>query len=640
MKNYSKLSLTILGFFVCFLSYGQEDGASSNERRGFVQDNLVIDIGNYQDALIRISNKQVVIDGYWEFKDETGQVLEEPIILSQPAGLNDKLLLALRRPGSADVVVTEGGQSITYKVVVDARFEENTIEKELESAITQFVGDAGVKVTVLPPQASLVGANLNRSFGQETASEILAPRGETAGSASGELVGADDFRPTIMLEGEVATDSIAMKAESIARAYTNNVINMLSIKNPMQIRINIKVIQVTQTLDSRIGVQHSFADNNPLGGTGGPTSPTGLGLAFNSTAPFFETGNSSALPIFGTPVSTLSGGNYQTNVNLAKLGVDIEVLQEPTLTVLNGQAAEFIVGQSVFVPTGFTIEDGVVTQLFEERELGISLRITPLIEEEEVFREDAQTGGIPVSTINVQKAGSERDDANDNSDNIITTIDSNGVMRFFIQPQITSLAGFDTNGFAQIDTNRVETRVAIRHNESLVLGGLFDREKRKQLEEVPFISKIPILGELFKDRLTDNEVSELIFVLTPRIVNLWDVEQKGTIYGREDRMNELLVEEGLQAKPTRISANDVRVRGSSINYGPGGPLPVEENLSFISTSAEPLVFDQESYEQMKEDPNSVTLEPVDPNANQEQVPPVIQTEGNEADVTPRPVLEQ
>jgi len=581
--------LPLLAIFMAFppqVSSQMGTEKEENTLNGFVGDNLIVPIKDYQNALIQISNKQVVIDGYWEFKDETGQVLENPIILSQPGGVTDKLLLALRRPGSAEVAVTENGEMTVYNVEVEARFEENNIEKELESAIKKFVNDPDLKVTVLPPQAALVGANLNRAFGEETASEILAPRGETAGTATEDIAGADDFRPTIVLEGEVANDLVAAKAENIARAYTSNVINLISIRNPLQIKINVKVIQVTQNRDSNIGLQHRGAsvdvDGNPIN--------DGLGLIFTSTAPFFETTDD--VPIFGDLFNAIGDGRtsttYNTQVNLRDIGLEAEILQEPTLTVMNGQPAEFLVGQSVFVPTGFTIDEGIVTQLFDERELGVSLRITPLIQEEEVFRPDAETGGIPVSSINIQKSQRERGEEGDNND-FTTTIDENGTVRLFVQPTISSISGFDDNGFVQIDTNRVETRVAIRHNESLVIGGLFDREERNTTENVPFLSQIPVLGELFKNRVRDNEKTELIFVLTPQVIGIEDLNEKGRIVGREKRTNEILLEEGLQTKPTRISANEIRVRPT-------------DDVMFISTSdQEPIRLDQATYERMLEE---------------------------------------
>lgn len=567
MKKILLLTMLTAVLGLSVLHAQNNSDSAGNELSGFVQDNLVINIGNYQDAVIRISNKQVVIDGYWEFKDEIGQVLDKPIILSQPAGVTDKLLLALRRPGKAEVSVTEGGETTVYKVNVMARFEENNIEKELESAIIQFVNDPGLIVRVLPPQAALVGANLNRAFGEETASEILAPRGETAGDSTGEISSAEDFRPTIVLSGEVANELVDAKAESIARAYTSNVVNLITIKDPLQVKLNVKIIRLTYTNDTNIGVTHTSGN----GTNGNP----GFALGFQSNAPFFETGAGDRLPIFGysglpaTPTVT-------TTVNLNGVETKAELLQEPTLTVLNGQPAVVSVGQSVAVPGRVTVDAlGNAVQEFERVNIGVTLRMTPIVEEEETDRPDAE-GLIAWDMISSQRSMSSREEDNDQIDQAINTISENGIVRMAIQPSVTSIdpsaAGAVNAGTfnGAIDTSFIETRVAIPDGESLVLGGLFNNVSGETLLKIPFLSDIPLIGELFKDRDKSNTKSELVFVVTPDVLGIDDKDIKSDPNARLPRMKEIVYQEGMTAKPTRISSNDVMVRNAV-----AVPVPVE-----------------------------------------------------------------
>ncbi len=539
-----------------------KNNPDGNQLTGFVQDNLVIPVGDYQEAVIRISNKQVMIDGYWEFKDETGQVLDRPIILSQPGGLTDKLLLALRRPGSSTVTVIENGQEKVYEVNVEARFEENNIEKELESAIKKFVSDPGLIVTVLPPQAALVGANLNRAFGEDTASEILAPRGETAGSATTDIAGASDFRPTILLSGEVANDLVAAKAESIARAYTTNVVNYISIRDPLQVRLNVKIIRLTYTKSTNIGVTHTS-------GAGTNQNP-GFALGFQSSAPFFETGANDNLPIFGALTPT---PNINTTVNLNGVDTEAELLQEPTLTVLNGQPAVVSIGQSIAIPGQVTVDGiGNAVQEFERINVGVSLRMTPIVQEEETDRPNAE-GLIAWDNISTQSSGQSRlADGGNEQIQTINTISENGTVRMVIQPSVTSIDPSSTGAVANgtfngaIDTSYVETRVAIKSGEALVLGGLFNNISSQTLLKIPFLSDIPLIGELFKDRDKSDSKSELVFVVTPKVLGIDDKEEKADINPRLDRMKEIAYQEGMTVKPTRISSNDVMVRGNDTDY--------------------------------------------------------------------------
>ncbi|NJK91817.1 MAG: type II and III secretion system protein [Blastochloris sp.] len=541
--------------------------------RGFPQDNLTIPVKDITSAIVKVENKGVAIDGYWEFKDQAGQVLREPIILSQPADLTDRLVLALRAVGTAFVEITEDGVTTVYQINVIARFKENSIEKELEAAIVEFVGDPGLKVKILPPQAALVGANLSRSFGTETSNEILAPRGETTSSATGQIVTAQDFRPTIVLMGEVENELIADKAIEISASYSPNVVNLMSIRNYLQVKMRVKVIKVDVTEQSNIGLQHRSALVTVPGGA------FGFGLGFQSSAPFFETGNNGDLPIFGANLPA----NINTTVNLGKINGKATLLQEPTLTVLNGQAAEFNVG--TLIPQVRTVvTDLTATTTTEFIQTGVILRISPIIDrgatEEPFFRPSVDSGGVPISVVSRGRDIAPR--ANDGTPSsipsrreVIRTIDENGVLKMMVQPSIIT----PTVGGA-LDTNFIESRVAMRSGQSLVMGGLFTDSMIKNLESIPFVEKIPIIGELFKNRTNDKRKSELIFVLQPEILGLksydkWSAandtprfeEEINNMNVRTPDLEKRLVDEGARrpaSKPVRISAANVTPRKVSI----------------------------------------------------------------------------
>ena len=70
-----------------------------------------------------------------------------------------------------------------------------------------------------------------------------------------------------------------------------------------------------------------------------------------------------------------------------------------------------------------------------------------------------------------------------------------------------------------IDTQRAETKVLLTDGETSVIGGLFQQTKSNKDDSVPFLSKIPILGWLFKSKAVSDRRSELLIFLTPKIVN-------------------------------------------------------------------------------------------------------------------------
>jgi Flp pilus assembly secretin CpaC len=518
---------------------------------GFVQENITIPVQNFDDAVIKIDNKAVLIDGFWEFKDTAGEVLEKPKIMSQPAELKDKLVLALRAPGLATLTITEGGTSKVYRINVRTRFKENDIEKELEEAIIKYTGDPGLRVAVLPPQAALVGANLRRAFGDETATEIVAPRGDVATSTTGEVTSREDYRPTILLEGELENDLKAVKALNIAHAYTDTVINLMSVRNHSQVQIKVNVISASENKTSDIGVQYGVRNAAGLF-TPGFTLPININEAVGAGAPFFQVINANTI------------SNIQAQINAAASKGVVKILAAPTLTVLNGQSAEFRSGQTVYIPTGSTTTDTATTDNFEEVQVGIGLRITPIVHEELTFRPFSD-GTFPWATISAQDKRLSTPDASTtsraNNLSIMNTIEENGTIRLAIQPSLDSLGNQNVAaGPRAVNRNFVETRVAMKHGESLVIGGLFDDRTRKSLESVPFVEKIPIIGELFKNRTDERDRQEIIFVLTPFVVGVKDIKTATDRGTTSPMMAREMQTAGINTKPVRISAREVFVR--------------------------------------------------------------------------------
>lgn len=588
------LSLTLLALLLFVAtsldSFAQDAGSPAilkkivaEELKGFPQENITIPVTDASTARVRIDNKNVAIDGYWEFKDDAGTVLAKPIIKSQPIDLNDQMVFALRSVGRVKISITEGTETKFYALEVAARFAENSIEKEVEAAIMDFVGDPGLRVRMMPPQSALVGANMSRSFGSETASEILAPRGETAGTATGASLSADDFRSTIILSGSLENELVSDKALNVAYAYSNNIVNLTSIRNYLQMKIRVKVISVEHTEDSNIGIQYRSA-NNP----GTVDGVNGFGMGFRSSAPFFEVVN--GLPIFGGPINA-AGGDIRADVNLGKITGKAVLLQEPTLTVLNGQPAEFNVGASIPVTTTTVVPPSttpITTVIF--RQIGVTLKILPLTSyEQEIYRPNVDNS-ISLVTQSVPESGIMGGPRR--RQETVRTIDENGVMKMLIQPSISSL-GAIVAGQPSFNTNYVETRVAMKTGQSLVIGGLFDDQTKKNLETIPFIEKIPIIGELFKNRTTENTKKELVFVLEPEVLglNAGGNTDFGLSKPLEDDINQrkigitevekMLVDGGSRkpaSKPVRISAASVTPRSVSlIEKAPTDFPPVDMN---------------------------------------------------------------
>ena len=66
--------------------------------------------------------------------------------------------------------------------------------------------------------------------------------------------------------------------------------------------------------------------------------------------------------------------------------------------------------------------------------------------------------------------------------------------------------------------NEVETQVLVNDGETVVLGGIYERSQRKDVDKVPLLGDIPGLGQLFRRNLTQDDKAELLIFVTPKIV--------------------------------------------------------------------------------------------------------------------------
>jgi len=73
-------------------------------------------------------------------------------------------------------------------------------------------------------------------------------------------------------------------------------------------------------------------------------------------------------------------------------------------------------------------------------------------------------------------------------------------------------------GVPSIDTRNVSTRVLVDNGETLVLGGIYEQERGKEVERVPFFGELPGVGWLFKTERNKNDKSELLIFVTPKII--------------------------------------------------------------------------------------------------------------------------
>jgi pilus assembly protein CpaC len=95
-----------------------------------------------------------------------------------------------------------------------------------------------------------------------------------------------------------------------------------------------------------------------------------------------------------------------------------------------------------------------------------------------------------------------------------------------IFPEVSQISSTVVNGVPGLEVRRTVSRVEMKEGESLIIGGLLDRRITKDLTKFPLLGDIPILGTVFRSTKFANEDSELVFVITPRVVRTFKPGEK------------------------------------------------------------------------------------------------------------------
>jgi len=217
-----------------------------------------------------------------------------------------------------------------------------------------------------------------------------------------------------------------------------------------------------------------------------------------STVPA-ELGNN-ILPGNGTFIYEFLNSRLQANIEFLEENQRVKVLSNPMVLASNHRQAELFIGEEAILTRGFTynpaiIDNGIViSQPFietetETQEVGITLSITPRINSDETVTLQLEQES---STLNI-------------GGGILPIAAGDGAVFDF---------PIDT-----IDTARLRGTVVARDNLTVAVGGLIRSTIRNTERKVPFLGEIPIIGRVFRSTTEAEEDTEMVLLITPRILN-------------------------------------------------------------------------------------------------------------------------
>ena len=310
-------------------------------------------------------------------------------------------------------------------------------------------------------------------------------------------VGARISNDSVILEGIVSSAVAADRAVQIAETYApGKVVNMLSVGSAQQVMLEVRFSEIKRAALQQIGVSWF---GNSEGGSGRAAIGNGASLRsggnITTTVTDPVTGVETTTTVLAPPTLGLGaitdsfgiitrafrafGADFDVTLDALERKGLVNTLAEPTLIALSGETASFLADGEFPVPVAQNSGNNS-TITVEWKPFGVSLAFTP-------------------------------------------TVLADGVINLVVSPEVSSIdpsASIVINNLTipGVQTRRAKTVVELRDGETFALAGLLRKDFQDTIRQVPLLGSIPIIGTLFRSSGFQREETELVIIVTPRLV--------------------------------------------------------------------------------------------------------------------------
>lgn len=358
-------------------------------------------------------------------------------------------------------------------------------------------------------QIGILDVEVNVDIGnlQQNIASSTGTRGIRVSASEGQVV----------LSGMAADAVVAERALTIAKGSVPEggiVVNAMSVAAPQQVMLEVRFLEVNRQAGRDLGVNLYAANANgtnvantglggvtaagrtPIGGINTTNGPLGAGGGTVGSPP------TGSLPVLGTLgtligsaggispapfgslltslVRTSNGGSVDLLINALETKGLARRLAEPNLTTLSGDAARFLAGGEFPVPIPSNTTSGFPTVTIEYKKFGVELAFVPTVLSRGVIN------------LRVEPSVSELDFAN-----------------------AISIQGTTVPSLTRRDAR---TTVELRDGQSFAIAGLLQTRNRQDISQLPWIGSVPVLGALFGSKSYQQEETDLVIIVTPRLV--------------------------------------------------------------------------------------------------------------------------
>jgi pilus assembly protein CpaC len=298
----------------------------------------------------------------------------------------------------------------------------------------------------------------------------LFPTEKIVVSAAGDLV---------VLSGEATDVRVPERAAEVAQLHAEKVANLMRVSGNQQVQLEVKFAEVARNGIRSMGFNffHRDAGGQFIGGMASPSTNPGAFLGLPGTGAsglpgIFPAATNGGFSLF---FSGLPNFPFSAMLSLLESNGLAKLLAEPTLVAMSGQEAKFLAGGEFPIP----VSTGLGAVGVQWKKFGIILNFTPTVVSEGFLHLKLMT---EVSDVDASRS---------------VTVGG------FVIPGLTS--------------RQSETTVRLSDGQSFAIAGLLSDRMRQQVDKIPILGDVPILGALFRSVNYRRDESELLVVITARL---------------------------------------------------------------------------------------------------------------------------
>lgn len=263
----------------------------------------------------------------------------------------------------------------------------------------------------------------------------------------------------LLLSGTVG-DQVAMQKvlDIVAQFGSPAVVNTLTLAGGQQVNLEVRILEAQRDAGRQLGIQWGGS----VGGVstsigGGPSNPASGAGSFSN--------------FITSVLSGVSGVNLSATISALESKRLVRTLADPNLTTLSGVNASFLAGGQVPI----RVADANGNMTLEYKDFGVRLIFTPTVLE---------------------------------GDRI----------QIHLTPEVSGISGLTANGDPVFNTRNLDATVELRDGQSFAVAGLLQSDTTMSQNQLPWLGDVPILGALFKSSSYQKRETELVVLVTPRLV--------------------------------------------------------------------------------------------------------------------------